>query len=156
LKDAKNHTAKGVKWDLSDLYSGPDDPEIQSSVEKCLKSASLFEKKYRNSVSCSKLSAAEFLKILKKLESISESAAKVYSYAQLLHASNTGDPKAGALLQYVREKYAEIKAHLLIFYIESLKMPEKKAKTYIENKKLTRYRHTLKTRPSRKPHILGK
>lgn len=155
MKDAKNHTAKGVKWDLSDLYSGPDDPEIRSSVEKCLRSASLFERKYRNAVSSSKLSAAEFLKVLKKLESISESAAKVYSYAQLLHASNTGDPKAGALLQYVREKYAEIKGHLLFFDIEWLKLPEKKAESFIKNKKLARYRHSLKTRRSRKPHMLG-
>ncbi len=155
MENSKNYTAKGVRWNLSDLYHGPDDPEIKSSVEKCVRSASLFEKKYRNAVSSANLSAAGLLKILKKLESIGESAARVYTYAQLLHASNTDDPKAGALLQYAREKYTEINGHLLFFDIEWLKAPKGRAENLLKNKALAPYRHFLKTKRSRKPHTLS-
>lgn len=155
MKDARNYNAKGVKWDLSDLYSGPDDPLIRSSIEKCLKSALLFEKKYRNSVSDGRLSASVLLKILKKLESVSESAAKVCSYAQLLHASNTNDPKAGALLQYAREKHAEISGHLLFFDTEWVRVPAKKAESLLKDKTLARYGHFLKIKRLYGPHTLG-
>ncbi|WP_462137937.1 M3 family oligoendopeptidase [Candidatus Mycalebacterium sp.] len=155
MKSVKNYKAKGVKWDLSDLFCGPDDPHIRKSARRCLRRANDFEKKYKNAVSSAKLSAVRLSAILKELESISESAAKIYCYAQLLHSSNTGDPKAGALLQYVREQYADIRGHLLFFDIEWVKTPEKKAQALITNSKLSPYRHFLKTKRAYKSHILS-
>ncbi len=155
VKNSKNFKAKGVKWNLSDLYSGPDDRKIRKNVEECLKRASSFEKKYRNTVSTGKLSAVRFFEMLKTLEAISESAAKIYSYAHLLHAANTSDPKTGALLQYAREQYTEINAHLLFFDIEFVRMSAKKTEKLFRNRKLAPYRHFLDIKLSHKPHTLG-
>ncbi|MGI9558370.1 MAG: M3 family oligoendopeptidase [Thermodesulfobacteriota bacterium] len=154
-KDLRNYNAKGVKWNLSDLYGGADDPLIKKSVRSCLRRAAAFEKKYRGAVSGGKLSALSFLSMLKTLESISESAAKIYCYAQLLHASNTDDPKAGALLQYVREQYAGISGRLIFFDIEWVQTSEKKAKSLVSNRTLKPYAHFLKTKRLYKPHTLG-
>lgn len=155
MRDAKNYRAKGVKWNLSDLFSGPDDPRIRKSVRKCLRRARDFETRYKNAVSGAKLSAVRLAAMLKELESISESAAKIYCYAQLLHSSNTGDSKAGALLQYAREQHADIHGHLLFFDVEWVKTPEKKAQALIANSKIVPYRHFLKTKRAYKPHILS-
>ncbi len=154
MKQSKNYKAKGVRWDLSDLFRGVDDPEIAKSLSGCIRRARNFEKKYKNKVSGAKLSAKEFLVMLGKLESISESLAKISSYAQLLHASNTDDPKAGALLQYLSERRAEINGHLLFFDIEWVNTPEKKAQTLLKNKTLAPYQHFLETKFSYKPHTL--
>ena len=39
--------AAGVRWDLSDLFDGPDDPELEASLDRSLESALAFAARYR-------------------------------------------------------------------------------------------------------------
>src|SRR5258708_939530 len=43
-------SADGVAWDLSDLYSGPDDPKITADLEESLRRAQAFESTYRGKI----------------------------------------------------------------------------------------------------------
>ena len=42
--------AAGVRWDLSDLYAGPDDPRIDADLDRALEQARAFEKRRRGGV----------------------------------------------------------------------------------------------------------
>lgn len=153
MKSSGKYGAAGVRWDLSDLYTAPDDPAIKRSMDGCLRRARAFEKKYRGAVAS--LSAKRFALMLKSLESVTADTAKAYCYAQLFHASNTDDPKAGALLQFVREKRSEISGHLLFFDIEWVKAPEAAVKKLLGGRELAPYRHFLSAKRRYKPHTLG-
>jgi len=44
-------SAKGVRWDLSDLFAGPDDPRIQASLTSLDADAQAFAAHYRGTIS---------------------------------------------------------------------------------------------------------
>ncbi|MCY3972985.1 MAG: M3 family oligoendopeptidase [Candidatus Dadabacteria bacterium] len=153
MKTSGDYDARGVRWDLSDLHAAPDDPAIERLMKDCLRRARAFEKKYRGAVAS--LSARRFAAMLKTLESITAATAKTYCYAQLLHASNTDDPKAGALLQFVREKRSGISGHLLFFDVEWVRAPDAAARKLLGSRELAPYRHFLTTKRLYKPHTLS-
>ena len=107
--------AEGIKWNLKDLYKGTGDPGIERDIKKVQRNAERFEKRYRNKIRSAKLSPQTLLRSVKELEQISESTGKLLSYAHLLFASDTNNPKHGAFLQSIQEKATGIKKKLIFF-----------------------------------------
>ena len=48
--EEKQSSAHGIRWDLTDLYSGVDDPKINSDIQALKQRASSFESVYRDIV----------------------------------------------------------------------------------------------------------
>ena len=142
-------------WDLSDLYSGIEDPKIASDLSVCLKEAGEFEKKYRGKISPEPIPPREFLALIQEVESIRERADRVLSYADLVFAADTHDPSHGAFLQRVRERLTEIEKKLLFFDLEWAALPDERAKESIHAPELARYRHFLETLRRMAPHRLS-
>lgn len=147
--------AQGVKWDLSDLYAGIEDPKIEKDIKNIEKRARAFEKEYRNKIKAKNLGPITLLKALKELESISEIAGKILSYAHLLFAADTSNARIGAFLQSSQDKITQIRKNLLFFDIEWTEVPDKRAKKLINDKKLQKYSHYLSQERAYKPHTLS-
>ena len=60
--------AAGVRWNLSDLYAGTDDPQLEADLDRAKELAQAFESSYRGRVS--ELSAQELAKAIDDLEAI--------------------------------------------------------------------------------------
>ncbi|MGH7885030.1 MAG: M3 family oligoendopeptidase, partial [Thermodesulfobacteriota bacterium] len=84
MAQSKKTGAEGVKWNLTDLYSGIDDHNIEKDLKNISIKSVSFEKIYRGKIKSSKLKANELLTALKQLESLSEKTGKILSYAHLL------------------------------------------------------------------------
>ena len=147
--------AEGVKWNLNDLYKGIDDNRVERDMRKIRQNAGNFEKRYRNKIRSSKLNASTLLKIVKELEKISESLDKILSFAYLLFASDTNNPKHGAFLQSIQEKTTEIRKTLIFFDLEWVALSERTAKKLLKDNKLSNYAHFLKHQRKYKPHTLS-
>lgn len=147
--------AEGIKWELSDLYKGIKDPKIEKDLKNISKRSIAFEKRYRGKIKSDKLTANTLLTALKELESISEKAGKIISYAHLLFAADTSDSKIGAFLQLSQEKITETRKMLLFFDIEWVAVSSKKANKLINDQKLTKYKHFLTQERAFKPHTLS-
>ncbi len=150
----KKTGAEGVRWDLSDLYSSIDDPGIEKDLSRAIKKAKQFEQTFRGKINNEKLDAQTLYMCMRQLESISETIDKILSYAQLLFATDTSNPKYGAFLQSCQEKATQIRQNVMFFYIEWVAVDDKKAKVLLEDKKLKRYKHFLQHERLFKPHML--
>lgn len=147
--------SEGVRWNLSDLYSRLDDPQIEKDIQNALASAKSFEERYRGEINSETITPPFLFKAIKELESISEQTGKLLSYSYLVFAADTTNPKHGAFLQSVQEKATEIRKHLMFFELEWIALPDDMANRLIEDASLSGYRHFLENERRYKPHRLS-
>lgn len=140
-------------WNLSDLYRGTDDPEIDSTLSDASKKAGDFAKKYRGKIT-GETSSMNILKSIQEYESILNDVAKPGCYAYLVYSVNSIDPKNAALLQKVKKKGIEINEKLIFFELAIVNLPDAKLQALIYDKKLLNYRHFLQKIFKQKPHRL--
>ncbi len=152
---AKKSGAEGIRWDLSDLYSGLNDKKIERDLSDLLKRSEAFEKKYRGKINSTKLTAKTLLNSVQDLEYISEKIGKLLSFAYLVFATDTANPENGAFLQRIQEKSTEARKHLMFFELEWINLSNKKVASLIENKTLAPYKHFLEEERKYKPHRLS-
>lgn len=149
-------SADGVAWDLSDLYSGPEDPRIDQDLEGALRRAQAFESTYRSKIDTPDGPDAAFLLgALQELEGLSEQLDRSGVYASLLHAAKTDDPVRGALLARTREKRTAINKHLIFFDLEWIKVPDDAVAKLLAAPELAAYRHYLDEKRVWRPHTLS-
>jgi oligoendopeptidase F len=155
LIDTSLTHAKGVKWNLSDLYLNLDDLKIEEDIKNALSRAKLFEQNYRGKINSESITPLFLLQATKELESISEQIGKLLSYAYLIFASDTSNPKHGAFLQSIQEKSTEVRKHLMFFELEWIGLPDQIANLLLNDLTLSRYRHFLQNERRYKPHKLS-
>jgi len=141
-------------WILTDLFSGLEDPEIEKTVEFSFKKAKQFERRYRGKINSASLNSITLLKAVKELESISEHIGMLLSYAYLVFAADTSNPKHGAFLQSLQEKTTQIRKHLLFFELEWVELDEDTAAKILKEKSLSKYVHYLEHERKYKTHTL--
>jgi oligoendopeptidase F len=145
--------AAGVTWDLSDLYSGPDDPRLEADLAAALAAAQSFAERHRGRVAA--LDAPALAAALDELEAFEEPAHRAAAYAQLLFAADTATPRHGALLQRVQERASEIRNALVFFELEWVATDDARAEALLEDPALARRRHLLATMRRYRPHLLS-
>jgi oligoendopeptidase F len=144
--------AAGVRWDLSDLYAGPDDPRLDADLARALDAARVFAERYRGRVAS--LGAAELAAAVDALEASSDPTARVLAFAGLLFAADTSAPRHGALLQRVQERTSEIRNTLVFFELEWVAVPDDVAGRLLADPALARRRHHLASARRYRPHVL--
>ncbi len=153
MAKAVSSGAETVRWDLSDLYSSPTDPAIETSLDRALERAMTFEADYKGRVTS--LEPAPFASMMRELEEDEEAAAKPEVYAYLLHSQDTRDPAAGRLLARVREAGAERGSHMVFFSLELAQVTDEHAQELYAHPDSARYRHTVEQARKFRPHQLS-
>jgi len=149
-------SAQGVAWDLSDLYSGVDDPRLTQDLETALARAQKFEQAYRGKIDTPGGPPAELLRsALDELQSLYEQMDRPGIFAGLVHAARTDDPRHGALLARTREQRTVINKHLIFFDLEWIKVPADVAERLSTDPRLAPYRHFLEQKRIWLPHYLS-
>ncbi len=154
LEATPRSSATGITWDLKDLYLNPDDPALERDLHSALERAKAFEQKYRGRLRQG-IDPQSLYEALAELESIAEQMDKPMIYAQLLHASDTQNPKHGALLQSTLERHTQIRQHLLFFDLEWMDVTDETAQRLISAPQVARYRHYLEKTRLFRPHKLS-
>ena len=149
----KSTGAETVRWDLSDLFTSPDDARIERAMASALEQALAFEAKYRGTVAI--LEPKEFAAMMRELAEYEESSAQPEVYAYMLHSQNTQDPGAGRLLARVREASAERGAHLVFFPLELAEITDDHAARLYEDPDAATYRHFVEHERLFRPHQLS-
>ena len=145
--------AENIQWDLSDLYSSIDDPELKKDKKRVLEQADKFAEDYKGKIS--ELSASEFAGALDRYESLIQTAGKIGSYSHLIWSTNTEDPALGKILQEASELGSELSQKLVFFNVEWLKIDDQKAESLIQSDQLRKWKHYLIVSRKYKPHTLG-
>ena len=145
--------AEQVRWDLSDLYSSPDDPAIERHLAGGLDFAREFEATYKGRIS--QLGPADFVAMMEKLERHYVSSSKPGLYAHLLHARDTRDHAAGRLMSRVREAGAERGRYLVFFGLEVAKLSDEQVARLYPDPAAARYRHAVEQERRFREHQLS-
>jgi oligoendopeptidase F len=143
-----------VRWDLSHLYFGVDDPAVEQTWNSLMQRADAFAAKYRGTINAANLSAAHLAEAIRELESISQEVAKPYTYAELLFAGDTSNPAHGAFLQKQMEKGTELSVKLMFFELELQAAPAETIDQIVADPSLATYKHYIDHTRILSPHRL--
>ena len=144
-----------VHWNLVDLYSGMDDPQIPQVLKAVQTRAEKFQADYKGRINHPELTAAVLAAALREYEHIQQQADKPGSYAALLFSTDTGDPARGAFLQKMREKGTELALPLLFFDLELAAIPDETLTPLLADPSLASYRHYIHNTRLYRDHLLS-
>ena len=103
-------------WDLIDLFSAPDAPEIEATLAAAGAEAKRLAKDHRGRVAA--LAGDDLAALLGRYEALSDSLGRILSYAQLRFAENMTDAEAGRFFQTMQERCNDISSLLLFVGLE--------------------------------------
>lgn len=148
-------SAEGIRWNLNDLFTAADDPQIENTLGDCRTRAEAFAKRVRPLMQNPQtLGAEDLLRALTDLEIIYEALGRVGSYAGLLYAADTANPVHQDLEQKVEQRSTEVRNLLLFFELEWLKFDVQTADRLLGNERLKSYAHYLRNLRRYRPHTL--
>jgi oligoendopeptidase F len=104
------------EWDLSDLYPGPESPELKAAIAELEQRATAFETAYQGKIGS--LTGEALGEAVRTYEAIEELAGRVGSYAGLYYVTRLDDPETARFSQGIQESLTDISAHLLFFTLE--------------------------------------
>jgi len=134
---------EAIRWDLTDLFLGLDDPALVDRPGQLLQDAEAFEGRYRDRIATAECTAELLLEALEETQRIQLERGKLLGFAHLMFSTDTSDPARGALLQRLQEQSTAISRHLIFFDLEVGRMPEKTFSALIISPQLSKYRHYL-------------
>ena len=148
--------AKGIRWDLSDLYASMEDPKIQSDLNLAQSRAVGFESQYKPLFdSLDEKSAFPLADLLKDYKEIIELLTKPGVFSHLSFAGKTNDAKIGAFMQKIQVTLTDINAHLLFFEVRWNKLDAKIADRLMSDASVQNDRHFLEKMRVWAPHTLA-
>src|SRR5690606_11895788 len=108
------------EWNLADLYTGMDAPELTCDLAKVAAEAIAFESEWKGKLASEAERAKEggLGRALRRYEELEELMGRIGSYAGLLYAGDTADPVRAKFYGDVQEKLTDASAHLLFFTLE--------------------------------------
>ncbi len=114
------------EWNLADLYSGMDAPELRDDVKRAAGDALAFEGRWKGRLAeeARKGTFGRLGEALKEYEALEELIGRIMSYAGLIYAGDTSDPKRAKLYGDLQEKMTDASAHLLFFALELNQLEE--------------------------------
>ncbi|MEN9563648.1 MAG: hypothetical protein RIR73_1892 [Chloroflexota bacterium] len=139
------------KWDLSQLYSGYDSPELENAFDMIEEQVDSFEG-VRNKLTPD-ISTEQFMEVMKADETSTRIANKLYSFAGLSFTADTQDQKAQALQARVMQFLAENQNRTLFFSLWWKELDDANAKRLMDAS--GDYRYYLEAMRLYKPHTLS-
>ncbi len=144
-----------VHWNLGDLFSGMDDPEINDTLAAAQANAERFEADYKGKLMSPELSAEMLVAALREYEAIQQEAGKPMTFASLLFSTDTGDPARGAFLQKMSEEGTRLSLPLLFFELELAAVPDDTLAPLLNTPEVAPYKHFIGVVRAARSHMLS-
>jgi oligoendopeptidase F len=145
--------AEEITWDLSDLYDGIDDPQLEQDMTQIDQRVVTFAGAYRGKVA--DFDVEEMYEAVAEYEAIVEDASRIGAFVRLLWSTDTSDPKYGAMLQRITEWGSQLEQQLVFFDLEWVNAPDTFAEKMMSHPVLAKYQHHLETSRRYQPHRLS-
>ncbi len=142
------------EWDLNDLYTRPDAPELTADMDWLEQACSSFATDYEGKLAG--LSADQLLQCIERNEKISSVAGRIMSYAGLRYYQLTTDGERAKFLSDCQEQVTNFTTPLVFFTLELNRIDENiLSAAYAANTDLARYRPVIDRIRAMKPHQLS-
>jgi oligoendopeptidase F len=145
--------AEEVAWNLSDLYTGPDDPRLDDDLAGLDRDGKAFRERYHGQVG--ELDARHLADAIAEHQRIDELGVRIGTYAYLRFSTDMADPERGALLARVQERAAQLRASLLFFGLEWAALEDGHAEELLAAPVLEGWQHYLRSLRKYRPYLLS-
>jgi len=141
-------------WDLSDLYTGNDSPQLQADLDAARREAKAFEADYKGQLASLAVSGG-LIKAIKRLEALNELTGRIGSYAFLQYVRNTNAPDKVKFLGDTNQALTDLSTGLIFFSLELNRIDERILNdAFAADAALARYRPWFEEVRKAKPHQL--
>ncbi len=156
---AKSATKPGKlpEWNLADLYSGIDAPEVARDLQKMDADCVAFETDYKGKLAehTAKEDGGKWLaEAVRRYEAIDDLAGRLGSYAGLIHAGDSVDPAITKFYGDVSERMTNASVHLLFFALELNRVDDSVIERALQTPELGHYRPWIEDLRKDKPYQL--
>ncbi len=153
--ETQTNQATGVRWDLGDLFTSPDDPRLGETEQWARAEAEAFARDYRGRIRVEGGPAPELMaEALHRYEALLDASYKIHAYAYLRHAADTTAPGVGALLSRSQELTTRVQTQIMFFELDWIALEDEAARPALESNQCLRWRHFLRSSRRYRPHTL--
>jgi oligoendopeptidase F len=145
------------EWNLADLYSGIDAPEVGRDLEKMDSECVGFETDYKGKLAdqTAQDGGGQWLAgAIRRYEMIDDLAGRLGSYAGLVHAGDSLDPAISKFYGDVSERLTAASLHLLFFALELNRVDDGAIERAMQTSELAHYRPWVEDLRKDKPYQL--
>src|SRR6266566_732655 len=154
---AKSKPAKLPEWNLTDLYSGIDAPELTRDRASMDAECVAFETDYKGKLAerVALEDGGQWLaEAVKRYEAIDDLAGRLGSYAGLVHAGDSVDPAISKFYGDVSERLTAASTHLVFFALELNRVDDAVIEHAMQTPELGHYRPWIEDLRKDKPYQL--
>lgn len=157
LAKTASKTGKLPEWNLADLYSGIDAPEVARDLEMMDADCVAFETDYKGKLATGTANedGGKWLaEAVRRYEAIDDLAGRLGSFAGLVHAGDSVDPKISKFYGDVSERLTTASTHLLFFALELNRVDDDILNRAMQAAELAHYRPWIEDLRKEKPYQL--
>src|SRR3979411_603984 len=154
---AKPKPGKLPEWNLADLYSGIDAPEVTRDLAGMDAECVAFEADYKGKLAeeTAKEGGGKWLaEAVRRYEAIEDLAGRLGSYAGLVHAGDSVDPASSKFYGDIAERVTNASVHLLFFALELNRIDDALIERAMQAPELAHYRPWIEDLRKEKPYQL--
>ena len=141
------------EWNLTDLYDGPDAPELEADAREAANRAKAFNGRFAGTLAG--LDGATLGEAITEYEAIGDIAGRVMSYAQLYFAADVGDAERARFHQTMHERINALSTDTLFFTLELNRLDESVLEAQLAVPAAGRYRPWIRDVRAYLPHQLS-
>ncbi len=142
------------EWDLSDLYTSEDAPELKRDLDWLEEACASFAADYEGKLAG--IDAAEFLNCVLRNEKINQIAGRIMSFAGLRYYQLTTDAGRAKFLSDCQEKITNFTTPLVFFTLELNRLEDDHLDNlFAQSAELARYKPVFDRIRAMKPHQLS-
>ena len=142
------------EWDLSDLYSGEDAPELQRDLNWTRSACESFSTDYKGKLTS--LDASGLLEAVQRYEAIDVVAGRIMSFAGLRYYQVTSDTGRAKFMSDMQDQLTKITTPLVFYGLEFNRIDEKSLISLInQSNDLARYKPVFDRMRAMKPYQLS-
>jgi oligoendopeptidase F len=145
------------EWNLADLYESPDSAKLKADLATSEQAAEAMQERYAGKLADlldGGKGGAELAQAVREFEALNDVMGRIVSYASLLYAADTSDPKRQKFFGDIQEKITSISSKLLFFPLELNRLDDAELEKAMKDSALGHYRPWLEDLRKEKPYQL--
>ena len=145
-------------WNLDDLYSGPEAPEVQADLAAAAQAAETFNARYRGEISAlaeAPDGGAQLAEAIRAYETIEDRLGRLMSFAGLLYAQDNTNPAHAKFYGDMQARVTTISTGLLFFALDLNRLDDAALAHALKDPSLAYYEPWLRDLRAMRPYQLS-
>jgi len=152
-QNAAQDSAKGVRWDLSSLYAGADDPKLDADFAEAKRLCAEFAARWKGRIASA--SASEAAEMLEQYEASTLVQWRIGSWTSLAYAIDSQNPVILAIQARAKELFSDLESQTSFLSVEISSLHDEQVSAWWTDPRAARLRRWVDEVRKYRKHILS-